>query len=105
MEQRKMIDIPIGTTVRSSSRSPIDGVYEFVEHVASSDCKPSGADVSLYLHRGELMPFCKKCGKRGIWKLTESKFEIKPEEDHTEYALKVVRGDRPDIPYPSGTKR
>ena len=45
MEQRKMIDIPIGTTVRSAVRAPIDGDYEFVEHLAPSDCKPSGEQV------------------------------------------------------------
>jgi len=105
MQQRKMLDIPVGTTVRSSNRAPIDGDYEFVEHIASSTCKPSGAESSIYLLRGELLPPCKSCGKRGIWKLTGSKFEISPEKDQTPYVLKEIRGDRPDVPYPSGTKK
>lgn len=105
MEQRRMIDVPIGQTVRSAARAPIDGDYEFVEHLVSTDCKPSGAEATAYLMRGELMPRCKLCGKRGIWKLTESKFEISPERDNTPYVLEVVRGDRPDVPYPGGAKR
>ncbi len=105
MQQRKMIDIPLGTTVRSSNRAPIDGDYEFVEHIASSDCSPSAEERKLYLFRGELLPPCKRCGKRGIWKLTEYRFEIPPEMDKTQFVLKEVRGDRPDVTYPSGTKR
>lgn len=105
MEQRKMIDIPVGTTVRSNVRAPIDGQYEFVEHVTPSDCSPSGDDRVVYRGRGELLPTCKLCGKRGIWKLEESRFEIPPEQNKTEYVLKEVRGDRPDVAYPSGTKR
>ena len=103
MEQRKMIDVPIGTTVRSSVRAPIDGDYEFVEHLVPSDCKPSGGDTKIYRMRGELLPPCKACGKRGIWKLAESKLEIA--KDNTPYVLEKVRGDRPDVSYPSGTKR
>ena len=103
--QQKNLDIPVGTTVRSSSRVPIDGDYEFVEHIAPSDCSPSAEERKLYLLRGELVPMCKRCGKRGIWKLTESKFDIPPERDQTPFVLKEVRGDRPDLPYPSGAKR
>jgi hypothetical protein len=105
MEQRKMIDIPLGTTVRSSLRAPIDGVYEFGEHLVASDCKPAGEQASLYKFRGELLPPCPKCGKRGVWKLAEYKFEIPPNRDRTEWVLKTVRGDRPDVDYPSGAKK
>jgi hypothetical protein len=105
MAQRKMIDIPIGTTARSHVRAPIDGDYQFVEHVQASDCKPSGAEAAIYIGRGQLMPACKRCGKRGIWKLTESRFDIPPEQNMTPYALKELRGDRPDVPYPAGSKR
>ena len=105
MEQRKRIDVPVGTTVRSSNRAPIDGDYEFVEHIASSDCKPSGAEEIIYIGRGELLPPCKRCGKRGIWKLKGSRFQITPEQDQTEYVLREVRGDRSDLPYPSGMKQ
>ena len=103
MEQRKMIDIPVGTTVRSSVRAPIDGDYEFVEHIARSSCKPSGKKAKIYRGRGELLPLCRACGKRGVWKLTESKFEIT--KDNTPFVMKNVRGDRPDVTYPSGTKK
>ena len=105
MEQRKMIDIPVGTTVRSNVRAPIDGDYEFVEHVAPSKCKPTKAERSVYRGRGELLPTCKRCGKRGVWKLTGSRFDIPPERNNTEFVVREVRGDRPDIAYPSGTKR
>lgn len=105
MEQRKMIDVPIGTTVKSSLRAPIDGVYEFVEHLATTDCKPAGDQASLYKFRGELLPPCQKCGKRGVWKLTEYKFDIPQDRDNTEWVVKTVRGDRADVSYPSGTKR
>jgi hypothetical protein len=105
MEQRHMINVPIGTTVRTSVRAPIDGEYEFVEHVASSACSPSGADVTAYMFRGQLLPRCGSCGKRSVWKLKEVKFDIGPEMDMSEYVLKNVRGDRPDVPYPSGAKK
>ena len=105
MQQRKMIDIPVGSTVRSSTRAPIDGEYEFVEHITATDCSPAGEECTVYRLRGELLPPCKRCGKRGIWKLVESKFEIPPEKDNTEFVLREVRGDRPDIAYPSGMKR
>lgn len=102
MEQRK-VDVPVGIKVRSSARAAIDGTYEFVEHVAPSDCKPSGGDAKVYRMRGELLPPCQACGKRGIWKLAESKLEIT--KDNTPYVLKEIRGDRPDLAYPSGSKR
>ena len=105
MEQRKMIDVPIGTTVKSSVRAPIDGVYEFGEHLTTSDCKPTGDQASLYKFRGELLPPCLKCGRRGVWKLTEYKFEIPPDRNKTDWVLENVRGDRADVSYPSGTKR
>jgi hypothetical protein len=105
MEQRKMIDIPVGTTVRSNVRAPIDGDYEFAEHVKTSDCKPSAKDAVIYKGRGQLLPLCPSCGKRGIWKLKESKFDIPPDKNNTEFVLREVRGDRPDVPYPSGAKK
>ena len=105
MEQRKMIDIPVGTEVRSNLRTPIDGDYEFVKHVAASDCSPSGDETSAYRSRGELLPTCKRCGKRGVWKLTQSRFDIPAEQNHTEFVLREVRGDRPDVAYPAGNKR
>ena len=105
MEERHMIDIPIGKMIRSSDRAPIDGDYEFVEHLGTSDCKPSGDESTVYLLRGELLPRCKRCGKRGIWKLKATRFEISPDRNVTSYVLKEVRGDRPDLPYPSGTKK
>ena len=105
MEQHRKLDIPIGTTLRSAARAPIDGNYELVEHIASSDCSPSAEERKLYLLRGELVPPCRRCGKRGIWKLTESWFEIPPERNQTPFVLKEIRGDRPDLPYPSGTRQ
>jgi hypothetical protein len=105
MQQRKMIDIPLGTEVRTAIRAPIDGDYEFVQHIATSKCKPSAKESRVYKFRGELLPPCPKCAKRAVWKLVEYKFEIPPERNKTEYVLKVVRGDRPNVPYPSGTKR
>ena len=105
MEQRKMIEIPIGTTVRSNVRAPIDGDYEFVEHIHASGCSPSGEGLKVYKGRGQLLPTCPSCGKRAVWKLTGSRFDIPPDEDHTEYVLREVRGDRPDVSYPSGTKQ
>jgi hypothetical protein len=105
MQQRKMIDIPLGTEVRTAIRAPIDGDYEFVKHAVDSNCKPSAKESRVYKFRGELLPRCPKCDKRAVWKLVEYKFEVPPERNKTEYVLKVVRGDRPDVPYPSGTKR
>ena len=105
MQQQKKLDVPIGTTVRSAARAPIDGDYELVEHIASSDCSPSDAERKLYLMRGELLPPCKRCGKRGIWKLTEYGVEIPPERNSTPYVLREIRGDRPDLPWPSGEKK
>ena len=105
MEQRKMIDVPIGTEVRSSLRAPIDGVYKFEEHLIKSKCKPAGKQATLYKFRGELMPPCQKCGKRGLWKLAEYKFEIPPDRNNTEWVLKNVRGDRADVAYPAGKKK
>ena len=105
MQQQKKLDVPIGTTVRTSSRAPIDGEYEFVEHIAPSDCSPSAEERSLYLFRGELLPSCKRCAKRGIWKLTEYRFDIPPERDNTPFVLREVRGDLPDVPWPSGSKQ
>lgn len=105
MQQRKMIDIPIGTEVRTWYRAPIDGDYEFVQHLIPSNCKPSAKEHKVYKFRGELLPPCKHCGKRALWKLVEYKFEIVPEKDHTAFVLKEVRGDRSDVPYPAGAKR
>jgi hypothetical protein len=103
MDQRKMIDVPVGTPVRSSVRAPIDGQYEFAEHLAQTDCKPGGADATIYRGRGELLPACRVCGKRGVWKLAEAKYEVV--KDNTPFVVKEVRGDRPDLAYPSGSKR
>ena len=103
MQQRQMIDVPVGTTIRSNVRAPIDGDYEFVEHIAPSDCRPGGEDAKVYRGRGELLPKCKVCDKRGIWKLIEAKFEIV--KNNSPWVLKEVRGDRPDITYPSGAKK
>ena len=105
MEQRHMVDVPIGTTVRSFNRAPIDGDYEFVEHVTASNCKPTGASARIYVGRGQMLPRCSVCGKRAVWKLAETRFDIPPEENMTPYVVKVVRGDRPDVPYPSGAKK
>ncbi|MBM3156504.1 MAG: hypothetical protein FJ004_04380 [Chloroflexi bacterium] len=107
MEQRKRIDIPVGTEVRSSSRVPIDGYYEFFEHCVSSDCSPSTDERVTYLMRGELVPRCKRCGKRGKWKLKDARFETTPDvwRKQTDYVLANVRGDRPDLPLPRGAKR
>ena len=105
MQQRKMIDIPIGTEVRTAFRAPIDGDYEFVKHVASSTCKPTAKQSKVYNFRGELLPTCPKCGKRAIWKLIEYKFEVPHDRNKTDYVLEIVRGDRPDVAYPAGTKR
>ena len=105
MQQRKMLDIPIGTTARSGERAPIDGDYELVEHIVSSNCKPTAKERKVYLLRGQLLPKCKPCGKRSIWKLVESKLEVPLDKDNTPFVLKVVRGDRPDVPYPAGAKR
>ena len=105
MEQRKMIDIPLGTEIRTAIRAPIDGDYEFVKHVADSKCKPAAKDSRVYKFRGELIPRCPKCNQRAVWKLVDYKFEIPPDRNKTAYILKVVRGDRPDVLYPSGTKR
>jgi len=105
MQQRKMIDIPLGTEVRTAIRAPIDGDYEFVKHLVDSKCKPTAKDSKVYKFRGELLPLCPKCGKRSVWKLVEYKFEISPERNRTAYVLKEVRGDRPNVLYPSGTKK
>lgn len=105
MQQRKMIDIPLGTEVRTAIRAPIDGDYAFVKHVATSKCKPAAKESKVYKFRGELMPRCPKCDKRAVWKLADYKFEIPPDRNKTAYVLKVVRGDRPNVLYPSGTKR
>jgi NAD-dependent SIR2 family protein deacetylase len=105
MQQRKMIDIPLGTEVRTALRAPIDGDYQFVQHITASKCKPSAKESRVYKFRGELLPPCPKCGKRAVWKLVEYKFEIPPDRNKTAYILKVVRGDRPDVAYPSGTKK
>ena len=105
MQQRKMIDIPIGTEVRTANRAPIDGDYELVHHVVSSECKPSAKEGKVYKFRGELLPPCSRCGKRAIWKLAEYKFDVPPERDKTRFVLKEVRGDRPDVLYPSGMKK
>lgn len=106
MEQRKMIDIPIGTKVKTSFRAPIDGDYELVEHNhPTDDCKATSGQFIVYRGRGELLPSCPVCGLRGIWELMESRFDISPERDNTPFVLKQVRGDRPNVTYPSGTKR
>jgi len=107
MQQHKYLDIPVGTRVRTAARVPIDGDYQFVEHIVSSDCSPSDAERTIYLMRGNLIPACKRCGKRGIWELKEAKFESTHGiwNKQNEYVLRVVRGDRPDLSYPSGTKQ
>ena len=105
MQQRKMIDIPLGTEVRTALRAPIDGDYEFVKHLVDSKCKPLAKESKVYRFRGELLPRCPKCSQRAVWKLVEYKFEVPPDRNRTPYVLKVVRGDRPDVAYPSGTKR
>ncbi len=107
MQQGKYLNIPVGTRVRTAARVPIDGDYQFAEHIVSSDCSPSDAERTIYLMRGELMPPCRRCGKRAIWELKEAKFETTPDiwKTQNEYVLKNVRGDRPDVPYPSGSKQ
>ncbi len=105
MQESKKLAIALGTTVRAAARAPIDGDYEFVEHVKPSDCSPSAEERKLYRFRGELLPPCKRCGKRGIWKLTGYRFDIAPESDNTEFVLREVRGDRSDVAYPAGEKR
>ena len=105
MAEKHMYDVPLGTVTRSTHRVPIDGIYEFVEHHATSDCKPSGDKAKTYLGRGELMPACLACSKRCSWKLVEYKFDIPPEKNATEFVLREVRGDRSDVAYPSGTKK
>ena len=107
MQQRRHLDIPVGTRTRTAARVPIDGDYVFVEHIVSSDCRPSDAERLAYFMRGDLIPPCQRCGKRCIWELKEAKFETTPEiwQKQTDYVLKHVRGDRPDVPYPSGSKR
>ena len=102
---QRMLDIEIGTTVRSATRAPVDGTYEFVEHVEPTDCTPPADQRTVYRLRGELMPKSPGCDKRCLWKLTEINFDIPPEMDHTEYAIKVIRGDNPDVAYPAGEKK
>jgi hypothetical protein len=105
MEKQKMLDVQVGTTVRSAARAPIDGTYEFVEHVESTDCTPPEGQRTVYLLRGEIMPRSPACNKRCLWNLVDISYEIRPDKDSTEYAIKVVRGDNPDIPYPAGEKK
>ena len=107
MEQHKYLDIPVGTRFRTASRVPADGYYHFVEHIAPSDCAPSDEERSMYFMRGELIPSCKRCGKRAVWELKEHKFETTREiwQTQNDYVLKNVRGDRPDVPYPGGKMR
>ncbi len=107
MQPRKYLDIPVGTRVRTAARVPIDGHYQLVEHIVSSDCSPSETERQAYLMRGELVPPCKLCSKRAIWELKEAKFETTRDiwQKQNEFVLKDVRGDRPDVPYPGGTKR
>ncbi len=101
----RMLDVQTGTTVRSAGRAPVDGTYEFVEHVESTDCTPPEDQRTVYLMRGEVLPKSPVCNKRCLWKLVDIVYEIRPEKDSTEYAIKVVRGDNPDIPYPAGEKK
>jgi len=107
MEQRKGIDIPVGTEVRSSGRVPIDGYYEFTEHAIPTDCSPSNAERITYFMRGGVVPGCKRCGKRSTWRLKEAKFETTPDiwRTQTDYVLGNIRGDCPDLPWPRGAKR
>jgi hypothetical protein len=107
MKERKYLDIPVGTRTRTAARVPIDGDYQLVEHVVSSDCSPSDTERQAYLMRGEVMPPCRLCGKRAIWELKEAKFETTRDiwQTQNEYVLKNVRGDRPDVPFPGGNKR
>ena len=105
MKQRKMIDIPVGTKIKTSFRAPIDGDYKLVEHSRTTTCQATGGKFIVYRGRGELLPSCPVCGTRGVWELIESRFDIGPERDNTPYVLEQVRGDRPNIAYPSGSKR
>ena len=105
MEQRKMIDIPIGTKVKTSFRAPIDGDYQLVEHNHPTDCRATSGQFIAYRGRGELLPPCPVCGIRGTWELIESRIDISPERDNTPFVIEQIRGDRPDVAYPSGTKR
>jgi hypothetical protein len=107
MELRRSLDIPRGTEVRASSRVPIDGYYEFVEHVVPTDCNPSTDERVIYFMRGGVVPGCKRCGKRSTWRLKEAKFETITDvwKTQTDYVLANVRGDRPDLPWPRGAKR
>jgi hypothetical protein len=104
MEQRTL-DIQVGITVRSAARAPIDGTFQFVEHVEPTDCTPPADQSTVYVLRGEVMPKSPVCNKRCLWKLVDISYEIRPEKDSTEYAINVVRGDNPDVPYPAGQKR
>ena len=106
MKQRKMIDIPTGTRVKTSFRAPIDGDYQLVKHNRlADDCKAASGQLVVYRGRGELLPPCPVCGLRGVWELTESRFDIGAEQDKTPFVLEQVRGDRPDVAYPSGTRQ
>jgi hypothetical protein len=107
MELRRSLDIPRGTEVRASSRVPIDGYYEFVEHVVTTDCNPSTDERVIYLMRGGVVPRCKRCAKRSTWRLGEAKFETIPDiwRTQTDYVLGNIRGDCPDLPWPRGAKR
>ena len=105
MAEKHMYDVPLETVVKSSYRAPIDGIYEFIEHHTASDCKPSGDKAKIYLGRGELLPTCLACSKRGSWKLVDYKFDIPNDKNNTPFVLREVRGDRSDVPYPSGTKK
>ena len=102
---QSMLDVQVGATVRSAGRAPTNGTYEFVEHVEPTDCTPPQEQRTVYLLRGELMPKSPVCDKRCLWKLVDISYEIRPERDSTEYAIKVVRGDNPDVPYPAGQKK
>lgn len=107
MQKRVYLDIPVGTKLRTAARVPIDGDYQFVEHIVTSDCSPTDAERTLYLMRGGLIPPCQRCSKRAVWELKEAKLETTGEvwQKQNEYVLKNVRGDRPDVPYPSGSKK
>ncbi len=62
----------IGSTYRTGQKAPVSGVYAFVRHTQTTNCKgPTAAERTIPLSQGETFPPHRSCNTGVIWRLSQ----------------------------------
>lgn len=60
----------MASTYRTGEDAPVDGIYQFVEHIEDvPHCNPTPEEERIPLDAGETFPPHRSCEKGAVWKL------------------------------------